>query len=926
MDKSENMHKTIPDREINRVKDMKEKYGRFLGTAARVGITFGFIALAALGAGAPASYAAIDANGVDAVGVLRSTLVNGLRVIIVHNRLAPVVSTNVNYLVGADDTPPGFPGTAHALEHMMFRGSPGLTADQLANIASNMGGKFNAQTGQTVTQYFYTVPAEDLDVALHIEALRMNGVLGAEADWANERGAIEQEVAQDLSSPQYVLSMRLREALFAGSSYAHDALGTRASFDATSAEMLKAFHDRWYAPNNAILVIVGDVDPQQTLGKVKTLFESIPARTLPARAGNNLGPVVPQSLHLDSDLPYGLQVIAMRFPGSDSPDFPATEVLADVLSSERGELYGLVSQGKALYAGFSFNPFPKAGLSYAMAAFHAGGDANALEAQMRALLKNVAMQGVPPELVAAAKLQERRDAEFQKNSISGLAKTWSEAVAVLGLDSPAQDLARIEKVTVDDVNRVARKYLDPDHAVTAVLTPQSSGTPVVSKGFGGQENITLGEGAPTPLPEWAKASLDRLAVPALIAHPVVSRLPNGITLIVQPEDVSDTVSVFGHVRNRSELQVPVGKEGMSEVLAQLFQYGSERLDRVALRRALDAIGAEASAGTEFSLQALAENFAPGVELLADNLLHPGFPEDAFNIVKGQVAQTVAGQLTSPGYLSGKAMRVALFPKDDPVLREAHPNTVNSISLKDVRDYYEKVFRPDVTTIVVIGKITPGQAKSVIEKYFGAWSASGPTPDTALPPVPLNTTAVSAVPDASHVQDRVMLAETLGLTRSNPDYYALQLGNNVLGGAFYSTRLTRDIRKDAGLVYYVQSSFQFSQTRGIYFVEYACDPQNVGKVQDMVKQEIREMQKAPVSADELLRAKALMLRRIGLEEADVDNIAGGMLRRADLGLPLDEPTIAARRYLAIDAGEIRTAFDKWLRPDDLARVSVGPVRQ
>jgi len=131
-------------------------------------------------------------------GVLRATLPNGLRVVIVRNTLAPVVSTAVNYLVGGDETPKGFPGTAHAQEHMMFRGSPGLTADQLANIGSVMGGNFNANTRESVTQYLFTVPSEDLDIALHIEAIRMQDSLDTKEDWDKERGAIEQEVAQDL--------------------------------------------------------------------------------------------------------------------------------------------------------------------------------------------------------------------------------------------------------------------------------------------------------------------------------------------------------------------------------------------------------------------------------------------------------------------------------------------------------------------------------------------------------------------------------------------------------------------------------------------------------------------------------------------------------------------------------------------------------
>jgi zinc protease len=866
----------------------------------------------------------LDADArVSSPGIVRATLDNGLRVVIVRNTLAPVVSTNVNYLVGADETPEGFPGMAHAQEHMMFRGSPGLTGDQLADIGSVMGGNFNADTRQTVTQYFYTVPAEDLDVALQIEALRMKEVLATDDDWARERGAIEQEVAQDVSSPEYVLSTMLREAIFAGSTYAHDGLGTRPSFEVTTAAMLKEFHDRWYAPNNAILVVVGNVDPEAALAKVKVLFGAIPAKVLPARPRIEFSPVVPQELKLDSDLPYGAEVIALRFPGLESPDFAAVEVLVDILKSQRGDLYELVPKGKALGTDFSFDPSPKASLAYALAAFPAAGDAKALEQDMRSILKKIAANGVPPDLVAAAKLTERRGAEFQKTSIGGLATVWSEAVALYGLDDPDDDLVRIEKVTVEDVNRVARKYLDLDHAVTAVLSPHGSGKTTSSSGFGGQESIALGEGNSTQLPDWAAGSAERLVVPASTVHPAVSVLDNGVTLIVQPEDVSDTVSIYGHVSNRPELQVPKGKEGLSELLTQLFPYGSQRLDRIAFQRALDAIGADESAGTDFALQVLSDNFPRGVELLADNLLHPALPKEAFEITRRQVAETIAGELTSPSYLSERALRAALFPKHDPTLREALPETVNAISLKDVRDYYNAVFRPDMTTIVVIGRITPERAQEVIAKYFGGWAANGAPPRTALPAVPLNDAAASAVPDESRVQDKVTLAETLGLTRLHPDYYALELGNNVLGGAFYSTRLTRDIRKEAGLVYSIQSSFEFSQTRGLYTVTYACDPQNVEKVHRMAKEEVRRMQLAPVGKDELLRVKALMLRRIPLDEASFDDIAHGLLAREALGLPLDEPTIAARRYLELGASEVQAAFKKWLRPEALVRVSQGP---
>ena len=155
--------------------------------------------------------------------VLRATLKNGLRVVIVPDRLASVAAIQVNYLVGSNEAPEGFPGMAHAQEHMMFRGSPGLSAAQLASLIAAMGGDFNAGTQQTVTQYVSTVPADTLDLALRLEAARMRNVLDAETLWESERGAIEQEVAQDLSNPMYVFYSRLLAEIFAGTPYAHDA-------------------------------------------------------------------------------------------------------------------------------------------------------------------------------------------------------------------------------------------------------------------------------------------------------------------------------------------------------------------------------------------------------------------------------------------------------------------------------------------------------------------------------------------------------------------------------------------------------------------------------------------------------------------------------------------------------------------------------
>ena len=856
--------------------------------------------------------------------VLRATLDNGLRVVIVRNPLAPMVTTVVNYLVGSNETPVGFPGTAHAQEHMMFRGSPGLSANQLADITAAMGGMFDADTQQAVTQYFFGVPAEDLDVALHIEAIRMRGVLDSERLWQEERGAIEQEVAQDLSSPEYVFYTKLLARMFRGTVYAHDALGTKASFDKTTGAMLKKFYDTWYAPNNAIMVIVGDVKPQEALAEVKKLFAHIPAKKLPPREQLHLEPVKPETFQLKTDLSVGLAVVSFRTPGFDSPDYAAVQVLADVLSSKRGDLYGLVPEGKALFVGFDLNTLPKAGIGQAVAGFPRGADAEHLVKEVEAILTKVATAGVPADLVEAAKRRRVAEGEFKKNSVFHLAMAWSQALAVEGRQSPQDEVTAVEQVSVNDVNQVARKYLDLDHAVVAVLKPQPTGKPVSSKGFGGTESFTPEETTKVKLPEWAEKALHRLSIPASVVHPVETTLPNGIKLIVQPEDVSNTVSVYGHIQNNPDLQTAKGQEGVGRVLDQLFSYGTTSMDRLAFQRALDSIAADVSAGTDFSLEVLAEHFDRGLSLLADNQLHPGLRQKDFAVVQQQVAGTVAGELQSPGYLVSRAINMGLFPKGDPTQRQATAATVSSLTLQDVKDYYAKVFRPDLTAIVVIGRVTPEKARAEIEKHFGSWKVVGPKPEVLLPPVPPNKPSNTAVPDPSRVQDKVTLAETLGLTRSNPDYYALELGNHVLGGGFYATRLYQDLREKRGLVYYVSSSFDVDRTRGVYGVNYGCDPPNVSTARAIIQRDLKDMQSSLVPPEELRQAKAMLLREMPLSESSMESIAEGLLSRVRLELPLNEPTLAAQRYVELTAEQVRSAFAKWVRPDDLIQVTQGPT--
>ncbi len=856
--------------------------------------------------------------------VTRATLDNGLRVVIVRDTLAPVVTTEMNYLAGSDEVPEGFPGTAHAVEHMMFRGSPGLSKDQLAAIAANMGGAFNADTTQGVTQYYFVAPSQDLKVALHVQSLRMRGVDMDVAAWAKERGAIEQEVSRDLSNPSYKFYEQLQAQLFNGTPYAHTPLGTRDSFDKTTAAMLQQFHDNWYAPNNAILVIAGDVDPVATLATVKAEFGDIARKTLPARPTFAFKPVQAKTISLPTDSPYGSVYLGYRMPGTQSKDYATAMVLESALASQRAALFGMGMDGTALFGTFGAELMPQAGFGMAVGIFPKGGNPQPILARMRAILAEAASKGIDPALIEAAKRKAIAGLEFRKNSVDGLANAWSSALAFQGLESPDAMKQAIVAVTPAAVDALAKATFNPAQAVTAILTPESSGKAVAGKGFGGAESFSSSPDKPVELPAWAAQAFAKLAVPRSTLKPVSYHLPNGIHLIVQPESISNTVELFGKIRTNQDLQAGKGEEGVAEVLGGLFPFGSTHLNRLQLQQALDGISASESAGSSFSLSVPSAHFAEGLKLLADNELHPALPPQAFAVVQHQLAGIVAGQLQSPDFLTELGLDKALLPANDPQLRHATPQNVMALTPDKVKSYYAATFRPDMTTIVIVGKVDPVQAKQLVEQAFGDWTADGAKPAVDYAGVPANKACELNVPDTSATQDSVQMAQTIAVTRNDPARYALYLGNEVLGGGFYASRLFHDLRDKRGLVYTVNTSFDLGKNRSTYAVSFGADPDKVAAARELVMQDLKQMQQAPVTETELKRAKGILLRQIPLGESSFGAIGGQLLSLATEDKPLDAMTIAAEHYLKLTARDVQQAYAKHIRPDDFVTAVKGPA--
>jgi zinc protease len=861
--------------------------------------------------------------------VLKATLRNGLTVVIVRNTLAPVVSTDMSYLVGSRDDPRDVPGMAHAQEHMMFRGTKNLATAELGTIATALGGDFNAQTSSMTTQYQFTVPAADLDAVLRIESDRMRDVLDLQSQWQNERGAIEQEVARDEAAPGGDFFTDAQAIAYKGTVYEHPGVGTKASFDALTGPRIKSFYQRWYAPNNAVLVIAGNVDPQRTLAAVRARFEAIPTKAIPEHEAAHFAPLKRTVLKRTTTLAYPLAAIGFRLPGLDSPDFLPSFVLQGVLGSNRGALHQLGDDGLALEGEWTSMPYVKeAQLGFAIAALSPGTEPDTMVRKLEGIMTNFRDHGVPSELFESTKRRLVADQELSRNSISSLASDWADTIAVDREPSIAYEQELIGRVTLADVNRVAKRYLDVNHAVVGSLTPSAGASQSQPPAPAGQTRENpLGKQQPvTHLPAWGNGLLHDVAVPGTNLAPQQSKLPNGMTLIVQPESISDTVFVYGMVKTAPSLQEPPGKEGVSRVLEGLYQYGTQSLDRQSFQRALDGIDSSIGGGSSFGMQTTSRNYDRAVALLAQTELQPRFDQATFDVVRRRAIDALQTELNSSHSIALQRAAQKLLPFNDPELRQPTVAGMQALSLDDVKSYYAKTMRPDLATIVVVGNVGAQQARSSIERAFGGWRANGPTPVVDLPPVPINPPGEVKVPLPNIHQDYVTLEQLVPLPRSAPQYYPLLLGNTVLGGGSLGpeqSRLFRDIRQNAGLVYSIDSQFVSSGARSRFSIEFACAQGNESRIESLVGDELAQLRKDPIGDFELSLMKASMVRRTVLGDSSTAQIGQGLLTAATSGLPLDQSHVDAQRLLATDARAIQDAFANYIHPENFVRTIEGP---
>ncbi|HEY0393729.1 MAG TPA: pitrilysin family protein [Candidatus Elarobacter sp.] len=856
------------------------------------------------------------------------TLANGLKVVVIEDHAAPVAQVHMWYRFGALEETPGKTGLAHALEHMMFRGTKDVSSAGIDDMTARLGAEVNAQTENEMTHYYFVIPADRVETIVHLEADRMRNLKLDPKDWNLERGAVLTEYAEKKSNPVSSFIFNVNQRVYPGSRLGSTSLGEKADIEKATVADLRRYYDEWYRPNNATLVVTGDVHADEVFADAQRWFGPIASAKLPQRRSYAVKPAAGTSYTERSSYPYTIVDEAYAAPGNAKPhehDQVRNDVAIGALFNPRGPFRALVERGLIL----SYDPTPledrRASVVHVMLIVAPGHTPAEVRAAYEKTMADALAKGIDPDLFDASKRSELASMTYARDSIVGLGDAIGANMVFPGDTDPSEFDALYGAITREESNAVARRVY-AKASVVAILQPGPSDARAAQQPSGVTSSVTDNFGdrtsnGPLVQPAWMKAGLAKpLALRSSVA-PVVTTLPNGMRLLVQRVATNPTVFIDGLVRTSPQFD-PRGKEGVGELTSALMDYGSAKYDYDAQRKAADDRAATLSFGTGFAAHGRSRDFPALLDLVADDVRRPALPADKFQLVRSQLAAYAGRRALQAGYEAERQFNAALYPAGDPVLRIPTERSIAALSLDDVKAYHAQYVRPDLTTLVVVGDVDPAEVAQQVQRAFGDWTAAGPAPETHLPAIPLPSPQTRVVTTAA--QDVTVQLGAPALPRTSPDYDPLTLANAIYAGdGAIGSRLFREVREKRGLVYGASSALHANRDRGTFTVSFTAVPSKIDAAEAIVRSELKRMQTEEVSADELAGAKTrVVATQLNAEQA-TSAIAGDLLRIGLDDLPTTYYSTLAARYAAITAADVQHAAQTWFHPDNLVSVRIGP---
>ena len=871
-------------------------------------------------------------------GITEYQLTNGMRLLLFPDSSSPKLTVNVTYLVGSKHENYGETGMAHLLEHMVFK--PTKNRGNIIKEMTDHGAQFNGTTWLDRTNYYETVNAtdENLQWAIELEADRMVNALIAKSDLVTEMTVVRNEFEAGENNPMRVLMQRTQAAAYEWHNYGKTTIGSRADIENVPIDRLQGFYRKYYQPDNAVVVIAGKFDEAKALALVAKNFGTIPRperkldkiwTTEPAQDGEHT-----VTVRRVGDVQ--MLLAAYHIPAGVHPDSEALEVLETVLTDNpSGRMYKAMVENKKAAGVFGFG-LQGADPGLLMFGSQVRKEQSLDEAKkaMFATLEGVVKEPPSKEEVDRAKGKLSKQIELMMTNSQQIAIALSDLASMADWRMLFVSRDRLQKVTPEDVQRVASFYLKDDNRTVGSFIPvdkpdrsEIPATPNVAdivNNYKGRAAMAEGEVFdPTP------ANVDGRTKRAT--------LPNGMKLVMMPKKNRGN-TVVGRITLRVGDEKSLFGKGDSASLAwSMLMRGTKNKTRIQIQDEADKLKARINAGGSayfgtVNMETTRENLAGTLKLAAEVLREPNFPDREFDTLKQSILASYEANLREPQALAGMMLGKHLrpFPKGDirgmKTFEESIEDT-KAAKLDDVKEFYKQFFGGTSSSIItLVGDFDPTAVEAQLRELLGNWKSPSGYARTML-----NYKKVEAINKNINTPDKanamLMAGMNIPLTDEDPGYPALMLANYMFGQNADS-RLFNRLRQKEGWSYGAGSGITAGtkENGGSMQVFAILAPENITKLENGVKEEFNKILTEGFSVEEVTKGKKVWLQSQQVQRAQ-DQALLGMLSSFEYhGRTMDWQAQMEKKVAALTADEVNAAVKKYIDMSALSIVKAGDMKK
>jgi zinc protease len=863
------------------------------------------------------------------------TLDNGLRVYLLPIKNAPTVTTMVAYRVGSGDEDKDQTGLSHYLEHLMFKGTAKLMPGDIDRATQRSGGHNNAYTSEDMTVYHFDFAADQWQTALEIEADRMRNIrIDEKHEFQQEKGAVIAELDGGEDNPWDLEYKAILPMLWPKDApYSHPVIGQREHVRGATAEIIKRHYDKWYHPNNASLVVVGGFDPDEALKKIKELFGPIPKGELPPRKVATFFPErkEPTRKEFESKFDVPRLMIGFNTVTVGTPEDPVLDVIQYVLmGGKTARLYRklvederIASSVESAYSGNSAGRYP--GWFGVTVEMLQGKDRAKAEQLTLAELEKLAKEPITDAELARARRKILAAYVFTRESIHSLADTIARTSTYPGGEDVGKFfenyLDRVLKVSKEDVQRVAKQYLDTKKAaIVWSIPPEAKKMGHTGGKLARAPERADGRAARSARAEGAGAGAFSLAA----AKKTV--LPNGLTVITLEDRRLPVVVAAAEVAD-VRLREPLDKLGVAALMGNTLEEGTAKHSGKEIAQLIEDTGGSLSISSGGgSIKVLTPDTDLGLGLLFECLQNPTFPNDAVERMREQQLSAIADSETQPRTRASHLFYSTIYgehPSGRPGLGKKE--TVEKLTAADVKAFHKLAFAPNFTTVAVVGDFKTEEMLKKIEQLTKDWKKSDlGRPEVKAPPAPAGGEKIVSDPNAAQVH---MYLGHLGIKRNNPDFHKVLVMDNVLGvGPGFTDRLSANLRDRLGLAYTVTASLASSAGKepGTFTGFVGTFPDKFLDVKFGFMKEVNKLRDEPPTAQEVEDAKKYLLGSLPFRFTTLSAVAGELLTAERYGLGFDYLEKFRKEVAAVTPADVQAMAKKHIDPKAILIVAVGAI--